>query len=565
MGNFNNRFNKLPKLPDDVDDGLETLEEYQSRWRSVRVIYFTMFLMSLGFSIILTGIWPYLNKLDPHAGKEFMGLIVAANPLGQMIFSPLFGWWSNKIGTIRLPLLCSIVLFTVASGLYSSLEMRPDNVKYWMLISRFLIGVSSSNIAVCRSYLSAATRLSERTKAVSMVSLAQVLGFIVGPGMQTAVTPLGNDGYSLLSGFFVFNMYTACGWINVIMSIGNFIMFLPGLFEEHKIAAREIMIKQGKSSERETWKAIKPDYVSAWTLIMAFFVLVFNFVLLETLGTSLTMDQFAWSNHEALYYMGILMSVGAIVSLVTFVAINPLCKMFPEHYVLIWGGFSLMVLGRVLYIPWGDSPPTIAEVYNVTIPLTGNATIDLSPDDDIFLGCPSTQPWCERTPALTLTQFIIGYAFTSIGYPIGVTLIQTIFSKVLGPRPQGVWMGLMTGAGCLSRVLGPVFVGVIYTRYGTYWTFGITSVMMLVAMIWLLLSKKRLIPPSFDNPLAGAEMQTLSTSKMPLPSVEGEYKIVAQSNEEAPALSERDDDLDTALNTALCANKNNITIVVAEK
>ncbi|XP_054085670.1 major facilitator superfamily domain-containing protein 8 isoform X1 [Zeugodacus cucurbitae] len=559
-----NTCKKSQKIPDDVDDGLETLDEYRSRWRSVRVIYFTMFLMSLGFSIILTGIWPYLNKLDPKAGKEFMGLIVAANPLGQMIFSPLFGWWSNRIGSIRLPLLCSLVLFTFASGLYSSLEMRPDNVRFWMLISRFLIGVSSANIAVCRSYLSAATRLSERTKAVSMVSLAQVLGFIVGPGLQTAVTPLGNEGYTFLWGSLVFNMYTACGWINVFMSIGNFIMFLPGLFEEHKIAAREIMIKQGKSSERETWKAIKPDYVSAWTLIMAFFVLVFNFVLLETLGTSLTMDQFAWSDHEALYYMGILMAVGAIVALVTFIAINPLCKIFPEHYVLIWGGFSLMVLGRVLYIPWGDGPPVIAEVYNVTIPLTGNATMDLEPSNAVFLGCPKTQPWCELTPALTLTQFIIGYAFTSIGYPIGVTLIQTIFSKVLGPRPQGVWMGLMTGAGCLSRVLGPVFVGVIYTRYGTYWTFGITSVMMFVAMIWLLVEKKRLIPPTFDNNM-GAELQTMSTNKVPLQLEETDYKIVPQIDDEAPALVENEDELDTALNTALCSRRNSITIVVADK
>ena len=42
------------------------------------------------------------------------------------------------------------------------------------------------------------------------------------------------------------------------------------------------MVMQGKTSEKETWKAIKPDYISAWTLIVAFFVLVFNFVLLET-------------------------------------------------------------------------------------------------------------------------------------------------------------------------------------------------------------------------------------------------------------------------------------------
>lgn len=52
--------------------------------------------------------------------------------------------------------------------------------------------------------------------------------------------------------------------------------------QERKIAAREVMVMQGKESEKETWKSIKPDYVSAWTLIVAFFVLVFNFVLLET-------------------------------------------------------------------------------------------------------------------------------------------------------------------------------------------------------------------------------------------------------------------------------------------
>jgi len=51
------------RLPEDVDDGLETLEKYKQRWLSVRIIYFTMFLMALGFSIILTGIWPYLNKV----------------------------------------------------------------------------------------------------------------------------------------------------------------------------------------------------------------------------------------------------------------------------------------------------------------------------------------------------------------------------------------------------------------------------------------------------------------------------------------------------------------------
>lgn len=42
---------------------LETESEKKERFRSLRIIYFTMFLISLGFSIVLTGIWPYLDKV----------------------------------------------------------------------------------------------------------------------------------------------------------------------------------------------------------------------------------------------------------------------------------------------------------------------------------------------------------------------------------------------------------------------------------------------------------------------------------------------------------------------
>lgn len=45
-------------------DALETAQERRERWRSVYVIYFTMFQMSLGFSIVLTGVWPYLDKVN---------------------------------------------------------------------------------------------------------------------------------------------------------------------------------------------------------------------------------------------------------------------------------------------------------------------------------------------------------------------------------------------------------------------------------------------------------------------------------------------------------------------
>lgn len=403
-----------------------------------------------------------------------------------------------------------------------------------------------------------------------MISLAQVLGFVIGPVLQTLVVPLGDGGVWIIPDRLKLDMYTAAGWINVILGIVNFVAFLPFIFKEHRIATKEAMQKQGVETEKETYKGTKVDYLSAWTLLVAFFILVFNFMLLETLATSLTMDQFAWSKAEALYYMGIIMSVGALLAIITFAMINPLCKWFPETKVMIWGGFFFMVIGRAVYIPWGSEPvqtyddklrfeildnKTFCDNYNLNLTkiyatMIDNATFldkvdnttqpEIYPDFDLsvsmnltasmksqnlkellkdcgntteFLGCPSSQKWCSTVPGMTLTQFILGFVLTSLGYPVGVTLVQTIFSKILGPRPQGVWMGLMTGSGCMSRALGPVFVTYIYTEFGTIWTFSMTTVMMVFSMVWLWKFESRLVTEDQEKSTeeTGTELEEVNT------------------------------------------------------
>lgn len=62
------------------------------------------------------------------------------------------------------------------------------------------------------------------------------------------VTPLGDEGVTLIPGVLSLNMYTAAGWINVVMGIGNFILFLPWFFVERQIAAKEAMVKQGATT-----------------------------------------------------------------------------------------------------------------------------------------------------------------------------------------------------------------------------------------------------------------------------------------------------------------------------
>lgn len=35
-----------------------------------------------------------------------------------------------------------------------------------------------------------------------------------------------------------------------------------------------------------------------------------------------------------------------------------------------------------------------------------------------------------------------------------MTLIQTLFSKILGARPQGTWTGWMVASGSMGRIIG---------------------------------------------------------------------------------------------------------------
>lgn len=43
---------------------LETDEEKKERTSSLIIVYFTLFLQSLGLAIAMTGVWPFLDKVS---------------------------------------------------------------------------------------------------------------------------------------------------------------------------------------------------------------------------------------------------------------------------------------------------------------------------------------------------------------------------------------------------------------------------------------------------------------------------------------------------------------------
>nr|KAF6347003.1 major facilitator superfamily domain containing 8 [Pipistrellus kuhlii] len=418
-----------------------------------------MFLSSVGFSIVIMSIWPYLQKIDHTADTRFLGWVIASFSLGQMVASPMFGWWSNYRPR-KEPLIISLFISVAANCLYAYVHVPASHNKYYMLVARGLVGFGAGNVAVIRAYIAGATCLHERTSAMANTSAFQALGFILGP--EHRVDDTGRQ----------------CTSIN-----------------NEEVRRDDIQIPQ-----------INIDQVAVVTTNVLFFVILFIFALFETILTPLTMDMYAWTAVQAVLYDGIILAALGIEAVLVFIGIKSLAKLIGERPVLL-GGFVITWIGFFILLPWGNQFPKIQwqDLHNHTIPNTtfGEIIITLwqSPRDlrEGPTGCPIIQAWCLYTPMIHLSQFITSVVLIGIGYPCSNVMAYTIYSKILGPKPQGVYMGWLTASGSAARILGPVYISQVYTSWGPRWAFGLVCGIVLLSITLLGVVYKRLIAFSIRN------------------------------------------------------------------
>lgn len=217
--------------------------------------------------------------------------------------------------------------------------------------------------------------------------------------------------------------------------------------------------------------------------------------------------------------VGIALAVGGLIASGIFPLSGVLSKKYDERKVMLLPGFIPLMLGTFLLIPFAgkDIPMAHCNITTTMEPTTTAASVRYlwrqgaqpyseydDDDEDCALGCPESQEWCLDVNQLPLPQLAIGYIIVMCGYPLVQSLNMAIFSKILGPKPQGVWMGLLTSTGSLARVLGPIFVALVYTELGTVWCFSILFVGMVLAFIVLILFYPRLVPMEMPS-LNGAK------------------------------------------------------------
>ncbi|XP_037686554.1 major facilitator superfamily domain-containing protein 8 isoform X2 [Choloepus didactylus] len=341
-------------------DIIETEEHYRSRWRSIRILYLTMFISSIAFSIVIMSIWPYLQKIDQTADASFLGWVIASFSLGQMVASPIFGLWSNYRPR-KEPLIVSIFISVAANCLYAYVHIPASHNKYYMLVARGLVGFGAGNVAVVRSYIAGATSLQERTSSMANTSACQALGFILGPVFQTCFALIGETGVTWDAIDLQINMYTAPVLLGAFLGVLNIILILT-ILREHRVDDSGRQCKNINFEKASTDEAHVPqgniDQVAVVATNVLFFVVLFIFALFETIVTPLTMDMYAWTREQAVLYNGIILAALGVEAIIIFMGIKLLSRKIGERAILL-GGLIIVWIGFFILLPWGNQFPKI--------------------------------------------------------------------------------------------------------------------------------------------------------------------------------------------------------------
>jgi MFS family permease len=137
----------------------------------------------VGFGIAIP-VLPFLAESHGASGLQ-LGLILTGYAGAQLLFAPLWGRLSDRVGRRRV-MLCTIA-GTSASLLWLGLaDSLPE-----MFAARFAAGAFAANVSVAAAYVSDVTDESERTRWMGLIGACFGVGFVLGPALGGVLSRWG--------------------------------------------------------------------------------------------------------------------------------------------------------------------------------------------------------------------------------------------------------------------------------------------------------------------------------------------------------------------------------------
>lgn len=481
--------------------------------RKRKLTFFTIgliFLLSgVEYAVILPTIWRYLQTLD--AAPYFLGLALSAFSLSGLVSGPLFGLWSDRIGTTK-----KIILFANLFEIIGNFMYFMGFSKWLLLSSRLVAGLGTGAGSSIFGFLTRSTAPEDRATVFAAVMACRQAGLLIGPGFNIF---LRLCDFHL--GPFVVNKYTAPGlfmcllWILLQLAVLFMYWDLPplergkakenstslsreeGLLEEENDEEKPLMVSQElvgsygslvsynppryptPAASNATLNHVSPppspmppeshEFFSPFNnfsisqeflreevvvLLAAQFITLFNQTALETMVTPLTQKYFSYGELEN----SVMYCLCGVEVIAGFLFVRWLSQRVAERVVLVIG-------------------LTICNISGVWCL--------------IFLAKPlGGFPW-------QLTEFIIGVFLQVLGLPFVAVAQVSLFSKVTAERTQGFSQGVRRSVGGLATILGPLWAGGLTENM--YIMMGVMMALLALLTIMLAFSYDRLVAPAAEE------------------------------------------------------------------
>uniref|UniRef100_A0AC35TI92 MFS domain-containing protein n=1 Tax=Rhabditophanes sp. KR3021 TaxID=114890 RepID=A0AC35TI92_9BILA len=465
------------------------IEPYKTPWVGICYCIGIQFICGLQGSIFYVSMWSYLTSITSQITVGYYGWCIAAFSLAQTVASPLFGWWSEKCYSIRIPTACGLLLMCVGNLVYCMLAGM--DIKYFFffaILNRVISGGGEGCLSVIRAYIATACYKEDRSKAVTIGFGSYVLGLAMGPSVQLIFIPLGTNSINVFN--ILLNVFNAPAFLFAVICMGAIfgLYCLDFPYNPHVLETIEAKKKGQVSVNPQT----QLDYFAIGVLIYIYVTQQSFASNDEVLAAPLTISLYNWTTEEAIKYNGIIFTVAALcsVSIYLIIAYEPFGKFDKRKVILV--GLVLFAVHHIVNLPWGfyDGPLDFVK-------LKPNSTTE---DLTYAGGCSRNYSWCKSTSRVPLyiyiSTMILSFGF---GYPCISSSVGTMYANILGNRKQDIFQGILEGSGSFFRCIFPPLLTLLFDATGYKYTMLIQFTLLFISIVLVLFCWRRLISEKYDQ------------------------------------------------------------------
>lgn len=315
---------------------------------------FTVFLVVLidlmGFGIVLP-LMPFF-ALEYDASATMVGLLYAIYSMAQLIFSPIWGSLSDRVGRRPIMLLSTFgaVIAYILFGLSESLVL--------LFLSRLLAGIMGGNISTAQAYIADVTDQQNRSSGMALIGVAFGVGFMIGPALggllisETVISSIAGVFSSSVGDYIQNHRYVVPGAFAALLSLISFLLVAFKLKETvEKSAQQEKSPKRRSIIDPKFWSELKDLSKSPLLPLMLFGMFTQAFGQASLYSAFSLFCEKVWGmnatevSHQFLF-------IGVVAIITQGGLIRPLSKHFAEVKLYTWGTLLMAVgLAAIPFMP----------------------------------------------------------------------------------------------------------------------------------------------------------------------------------------------------------------------